>query len=132
MTSPPSFEIASPLSRLLFLPPIHVASLLVRLRLIGKTCLPCRRAQAPSASDQEHNLNFVTRKGNIVVVFRLKEENIFKKRLKVEISLVTWTSPPWRRRALPTGSPSMGLMEGPEEKEDNEDSDDYGDRDWLS
>ena len=26
----------------------------------------------------------------------------------------------------------MGLMEGPEEKEDNEDSDDYGDRDWLS
>ena len=50
----------------------------------------------------------------------------------IEISLVTWTSPPWRRRALPTGSPSMGLMEGPEEKEDNEDSDDYGDRDWLS
>ena len=33
---------------------------------------------------------------------------------------------------MPTGSPSMGLMAGPEEKEDNQDSDDYGDRDWLS
>ena len=33
---------------------------------------------------------------------------------------------------MPTGSPSRGSMEGPEEKEDNEDSDDYGDRDWLS
>ena len=65
--------------------PIHVASLLVRLRLVGKTRLPCRRAQAASASEQEHNLNFVTRKGNIVVVFRLKEENVFKKRALIEV-----------------------------------------------
>ena len=50
----------------------------------------------------------------------------------IEISLVTWTSPPWRRRALPTGSPSMGSMAGPEEKEDNDDIGDEGDRDWLS
>ena len=91
MTSPSSFEIASPSSWSLFLPPIHVASLLVRLSLIGKTCLPCRRAQAPSDSDQEHNLNFVTSKGNIVVVFRLKEKNIFKKRTSSRVNS-DWSS----------------------------------------